>query len=122
MGLHEYATLQVKWSNNGVFLLPLCSLRNILRRRSVMQTGPTTVASGSAYADFGKTKVIVSVFGPRESKKAMLYSDTGRLNCSVSYITFATGIRGQIDSMHLHFRGWKTKSTLECFTKPWKAQ
>ncbi|KAI4989602.1 hypothetical protein ZWY2020_036919 [Hordeum vulgare] len=85
----------VKWSNNGVFLLPLCSLRNILRRRSVMQTGPTTVASGSAYAEFGKTKVIVSVFGPRESKKAMLYSDTGRLNCSVSYITFATGIRGQ---------------------------
>ncbi|KAE8812353.1 29 kDa ribonucleoprotein B, chloroplastic [Hordeum vulgare] len=60
-----------------------------------MQTGPTTAASGSAYAEFGKTKVIVSVFGPRESKKAMLYSDTGRLNCSVSYTTFATGIRGQ---------------------------
>ncbi|KAE8794546.1 DNA repair and recombination protein RAD26 [Hordeum vulgare] len=34
MGLHEYATLPVKWSNNGVFLLPLCSLRSILRRRS----------------------------------------------------------------------------------------
>lgn len=26
----------------------------------------------------------------------MLYSDTGRLNCSVSYTTFATGIRGQV--------------------------
>jgi hypothetical protein len=35
-------------------------------------------------------------FGPRESKKAMLYSDTGRLNCSVSYTTFATGVRGQV--------------------------
>nr|BAJ99715.1 predicted protein [Hordeum vulgare subsp. vulgare] len=64
-------------------------------RPAFMQTGPTTAASGSAYAEFGKTKVIVSVFGPRESKKAMLYSDTGRLNCSVSYTTFATGIRGQ---------------------------
>uniref|UniRef100_A0A0E0KLH2 Uncharacterized protein n=1 Tax=Oryza punctata TaxID=4537 RepID=A0A0E0KLH2_ORYPU len=61
----------------------------------LMQTGPTTAASGSAYAEFGKTKVIVSVFGPRESKKAMLYSDTGRLNCNVSYTTFATPIRGQ---------------------------
>ncbi|KAI4976404.1 hypothetical protein ZWY2020_050011 [Hordeum vulgare] len=59
---------------------------------AVMQTGPTTAASGSAYAEFGKTKVIVLVFGPRESKKAMLYSDTGRLNCSVSYTTFATAI------------------------------
>ncbi|KAM0924394.1 hypothetical protein ACQ4PT_004893 [Festuca glaucescens] len=64
-------------------------------RPAFMQTGPTTAASGSAYAEFGKTKVIVSVFGPRESKKAMLYSDTGRLNCSVSYTTFAAGIRGQ---------------------------
>uniref|UniRef100_A0ACD5WPW2 Uncharacterized protein n=1 Tax=Avena sativa TaxID=4498 RepID=A0ACD5WPW2_AVESA len=64
-------------------------------RPAFMQTGPTTAASGSAYAEFGKTKVIVSVYGPRESKKAMLYSDTGRLNCNVSYTTFATGIRGQ---------------------------
>jgi len=64
-------------------------------RLAVMQTGPTTAASGSAYGEFGKTKVIVSVFGPRESKKAMLYSDVGRLNCNVSYTTFATPVRGQ---------------------------
>ncbi|KAF0918798.1 hypothetical protein E2562_026171 [Oryza meyeriana var. granulata] len=64
-------------------------------RPAFMQTGPTTAASGSAYAEFGKTKVIVSVFGPRESKKAMMYSDIGRLNCNVSYTTFATPIRGQ---------------------------
>lgn len=35
-------------------------------------------------------------FGPRESKKAMLYSDSGRLNCSVSYTTFSTPVRGQV--------------------------
>jgi len=35
-------------------------------------------------------------FGPRESKKAMMYSDIGRLNCSVSYTTFATPVRGQV--------------------------
>lgn len=35
-------------------------------------------------------------FGPRESKKAMMYSDIGRLNCNVSYTTFATPVRGQV--------------------------
>jgi hypothetical protein len=38
-------------------------------------------------------------FGPRESKKAMMYSDTGRLNCNVSYTTFATPVRGQVYKM-----------------------
>lgn len=33
---------------------------------------------------------------PRESKRAMMYSDTGRLNCNVSYATFAMPIRGQV--------------------------
>lgn len=35
-------------------------------------------------------------FGPRESKKAMMYSDVGRLNCNVSYTTFASPGRGQV--------------------------
>nr|GEZ22679.1 exosome complex component RRP41-like [Tanacetum cinerariifolium]GEZ46862.1 exosome complex component RRP41-like [Tanacetum cinerariifolium] len=34
-------------------------------------------------------------FGPRESKKAMMYSDIGRLNCNVTYTTFSTPVRGQ---------------------------
>lgn len=64
-------------------------------RPAFLRTGAVNSASGSAYAEFGNTKVIVSVFGPRESKKAMMYSDSGRLNCNVSYTTFATPIRGQ---------------------------
>ncbi|KAF9594805.1 hypothetical protein IFM89_034788 [Coptis chinensis] len=64
-------------------------------RPAFLRTGAVNAASGSAYVEFGSTKVIVSVFGPRESKKAMLYSDIGRLNCNVSYTTFATSIRGQ---------------------------
>ncbi|XP_010557342.1 PREDICTED: exosome complex component RRP41-like [Tarenaya hassleriana] len=59
-------------------------------RPALLQTGAVSSASGSAYAEFGNTKVIVSVFGPRESKKAMMYSDVGRLNCNVSYTTFAS--------------------------------
>ncbi|KAK7262294.1 hypothetical protein RJT34_29860 [Clitoria ternatea] len=64
-------------------------------RPAFFRTGAVNAASGSAYAEFGNTKVIVSVFGPRESKKAMLYNDTGRLNCNVSLTTFATPVRGQ---------------------------
>lgn len=64
-------------------------------RPAFLRTGAVSAASGSAYAEFGSTKVIVSVFGPRESKKAMMYSDVGRLNCHVSYTTFSTPIRGQ---------------------------
>ncbi|GMN24831.1 hypothetical protein TIFTF001_000718 [Ficus carica] len=64
-------------------------------RPAFFRTGAVNAAAGSAYAEFGNTKVIVSVFGPRESKKAMMYSDIGRLNCNVSYATFATPVRGQ---------------------------
>ncbi|KAJ7534311.1 hypothetical protein O6H91_13G089100 [Diphasiastrum complanatum] len=53
-------------------------------------------SAGSAYAEFGDTKVIVSIYGPRESKKAEAFSDIGRLNCSVKFTTFATHIRGQL--------------------------
>ncbi|CAH9075243.1 unnamed protein product [Cuscuta europaea] len=73
--------------------------RNFYRcRDALLNTGAVKAASGSAYAEFGNTKVIVSVFGPRESKKAMMYSDTGRLNCNVSYATFATPVRGQLSA------------------------
>ncbi|KAL3530551.1 hypothetical protein ACH5RR_009873 [Cinchona calisaya] len=64
-------------------------------RPAFLRTAAVNSASGSAYAEFGNTKVIVSVFGPRESKKAMIYSDVGRLNCNVSYTTFATPFRSQ---------------------------
>lgn len=64
-------------------------------RPAFLQTGAVNAAAGSAYAEFGQTKVIVSVFGPRESKKAQAYSDIGRLNCNVSFATFAGSVRGR---------------------------
>ncbi|CAI0429049.1 unnamed protein product [Linum tenue] len=64
-------------------------------RPAFFRTAAVNAAAGSAYAEFGNTKVIVSVFGPRESKKAMMYSDVGRLNCNVSYTKFATPVRNQ---------------------------
>ncbi|KAI4377632.1 hypothetical protein MLD38_015229 [Melastoma candidum] len=90
-------------------------------RPAFFRTGAVNAASGSAYAELGNTKVIVSVFGPRESKKAMMYSDIGRLNCNVSYTTFATSVRGQ-GSDHKEFSSMLHKALegairLETFPK-----
>ncbi|KAJ8768773.1 hypothetical protein K2173_023677 [Erythroxylum novogranatense] len=90
-------------------------------RPAFFRTAAVSAASGSAYAEFGNTKVIVSVFGPRESKKAMMYSDVGRLNCNVTYTTFATPIRGQ-GSDHKEFSSMLHKALegaimLETFPK-----
>ncbi|KAL6276136.1 hypothetical protein ACE6H2_019737 [Prunus campanulata] len=90
-------------------------------RPAFFQIGVVAAAARSAYADFGSTKVIVSVFGPRESKKAMMYSDVGRLNCNVSYTTFATPVRGQ-GSDHKEFSSMLHKALegaiiLETFPK-----
>ena len=60
-----------------------------------LKTGAVTAAAGSAYAEIGQTKVIVSVFGPRESYKAEAFSGIGRLNCHVQYTSFATSVRGR---------------------------
>lgn len=81
-------TTTVHWVRPDGRSFPQC-------RPAFLSTSAVNAASGSAYGEFGNTKVIVSVFGPRESKKAMMYSDIGRLNCSVSYTTFATTVRGQ---------------------------
>ncbi|CAN6987850.1 hypothetical protein IGI04_001706 [Brassica rapa subsp. trilocularis] len=72
-------------------------------RPALLQTGAVSSASGSAYAEFGNTKVIVSVFGPRESKKAITYSDVGRLNCNVSYTTFASPTLGSQGTDHKEY-------------------
>jgi len=64
-------------------------------RAPYMKTGAVSAAAGSAYAEYGQTKVIVSVFGPRESKKAEAFSDIGRLNCDVQFASFATSVRGK---------------------------
>lgn len=90
-------------------------------RPAFLRTGAVNAASGSAYVEFGNTKVIVSVFGPRESKKAMMYSNIGRLNCNVSYTTFSTPVRGQ-GSDHKEFSSMLHKALegaiiLETFPK-----
>ncbi|CAI7873261.1 unnamed protein product, partial [Closterium sp. NIES-54] len=60
-------------------------------RAAFLKAKTVTQAAGSAYAEFGGTKVIVSVFGPRESRKAeQSVGGKGRLKCDVRIAPFAT--------------------------------
>ncbi|KAL6053254.1 Exosome complex component MTR3 [Balamuthia mandrillaris] len=53
-----------------------------------LKTGVITQASGSAYIELNNTKVIVGVYGPRQTPKTT-YSEQGKLNCDFKYTTFA---------------------------------
>ncbi|EFN57324.1 hypothetical protein CHLNCDRAFT_21722, partial [Chlorella variabilis] len=63
--------------------------------RAVLKTGVISQASGSAYAEFGHTKVMVGVYGPRQSERRVGYSEQGRVNCDVKLASFASRQRGQ---------------------------
>lgn len=67
-------------------------------RLNFLKTGAVTAAAGSAYAEIGQTKVLVSVFGPRESHKAEAFSGIGRLNCHVQFASFATPVRAKAEA------------------------
>lgn len=62
---------------------------------SVLKTGVITQAKGSAYIENGKTKVIVSVFDPREIPNKTEYSSKGELFCQFKYAPFSCSRRRQ---------------------------
>ena len=48
---------------------------------AVLKTGVISQAAGSAYAEFGGTKLMVGIYGPRQSDRKETFSDNGRINC-----------------------------------------
>lgn len=54
-----------------------------------MKTGVVSQAKGSAYIELQKTKVIVSVFDPREIPNKNDYSANGELYCEFKFATFS---------------------------------
>uniref|UniRef100_A0A7S3LLK6 Uncharacterized protein n=1 Tax=Aplanochytrium stocchinoi TaxID=215587 RepID=A0A7S3LLK6_9STRA len=62
-------------------------------RTCCLKSGPISKASGSAYVEFGNTKVIASVFGPHAKRFGRANSDftlgSGSLNCEVRFAPFA---------------------------------
>ncbi|KAI7841766.1 hypothetical protein COHA_004632 [Chlorella ohadii] len=63
-------------------------------RNVFLNTGVISQASGSAYAEFNNTKVMVGVYGPRQSERKVGYSEQGRISVDVKLATFATRQRG----------------------------
>eukprot|EP00941_MAST-03F_sp_MAST-3F-sp1_P004951 g4951.t1 len=74
-------------------------------RPRYMKTGIVTRARGSGYVEAGDCKVLCSVFGPRESSRAIDFSETGLLQVDVKFAPFAEEIhRGKgraFDEEHL---------------------
>ncbi|CAL8463888.1 g3423 [Coccomyxa elongata] len=58
-------------------------------RNVFMKPGTLSQAAGSAYAEFGNTKVMVGVYGPRESERREAFSTEGRLQCDVKIASYA---------------------------------
>lgn len=53
-----------------------------------LRTGVVTQAVGSAYIEVGKTKILCSVYGPRQSRNVQ-FSEQGRLWCDFKFAPFA---------------------------------
>ncbi|XP_057660950.1 exosome complex component MTR3-like [Diorhabda carinulata] len=58
-------------------------------RKLFIKTGVVSQAKGSAYIELGKTKVIVSVFDPREIPNRTEYSLKGEIYCEFKFAPFS---------------------------------
>ncbi|XP_053658700.1 exosome complex component MTR3-like [Anopheles marshallii] len=62
-------------------------------RKYYTKIGVVSTAKGSAYVELGNTKVIVSVFDPREIPKQNKFNQLGELYCDFKYSPFASVVR-----------------------------
>lgn len=58
-------------------------------RKIFLKTGVVTQAKGSAYIEMGNTKVICSVFDPREVPNRNGYCEQGEIYCEFKFATFS---------------------------------
>uniref|UniRef100_A0A182QLD9 Uncharacterized protein n=1 Tax=Anopheles farauti TaxID=69004 RepID=A0A182QLD9_9DIPT len=62
-------------------------------RKYYAKIGVVSTAKGSAYVELGNTKVIVSVFDPREIPKQSKFTGLGELYCDFKFSPFASAQR-----------------------------
>lgn len=55
----------------------------------VLDTGVVSRAAGSAYAEFGATRVVAAVYGPRPAERRLGFTDSGRLRVEAAFASFA---------------------------------
>uniref|UniRef100_A0A023GHI3 Exosome complex component MTR3 n=1 Tax=Amblyomma triste TaxID=251400 RepID=A0A023GHI3_AMBTT len=70
-----------------------------------LKTGVVSQAKGSAYVEMGNTKVVCSVYGPREIARRKDFTYKGQINCEFRFAQYSCQIRRQHlnDSEALHF-------------------
>ncbi|XP_062559120.1 exosome complex component MTR3-like [Armigeres subalbatus] len=66
-----------------------CGRKDNESRKYFMKLGVVSTAKGSAYVELGNTKVIVSVFDPREIPKQNKFRALGELYCDFKFSPFA---------------------------------
>ncbi|XP_014216517.1 exosome complex component MTR3 [Copidosoma floridanum] len=66
------------------------SRKHIESRKMYLQLGIVSHAKGSAYIEMGQTKVICSVFDPREIPNKSNYTMQGELFCEFKFASFAS--------------------------------
>lgn len=59
----------------------------------VLKTGVVSQAKGSAYIEVAETKVLVSVFDPREIPNKSEYTSKGQIYCEFKYAPFSCSKR-----------------------------
>ena len=58
-------------------------------RKFFVRANAVTQAKGSAYIETGKTKIICSIYGPRESLRKQEFRMKGKLTCEINYAPFS---------------------------------
>eukprot|EP01111_Echinosteliopsis_oligospora_P014833 TRINITY_DN5694_c0_g1_i1.p1 TRINITY_DN5694_c0_g1~~TRINITY_DN5694_c0_g1_i1.p1 ORF type:complete len:263 (-),score=85.13 TRINITY_DN5694_c0_g1_i1:6-794(-) len=58
-------------------------------RETFMRAGVSSQASGSAYIEMNNTKVMCTVYGPRQTTKTQEFSEEGQLFCDFKYASFS---------------------------------
>lgn len=70
-----------------------------------LKTGVVSQAKGSAYIEMGNTKVVCSVYGPREIARRKDFTFKGQINCEFRFAQYSCPIRRQHlnDGEALHY-------------------
>lgn len=76
-----------------LFIVYCILVSYVFRAITVVRTGIVSQAKGSAYVEMGKTKVVCSVFDPRETPGKSGYSVQGSLYCEFKFASFSCAKR-----------------------------
>ena len=85
----EEAGMEVEGDSPSSLARPDGRAESAALRPCYLRMGPVSQASGSAFVEVGRTKVVCSVFGPRANAAGTGFSESGTLHCDLKFAPFA---------------------------------